>query len=727
MVVAAGRLRGTMQRPPFSQNWYRVAHLRPRLRAHAEVHRQRFRGQTWYVVQDHQGGRFHRLAPAAYFVVCMMDGQRSMRTIWQLVEERFKSEVPSQDDVIRLLAQLHAADLLVGQDLPDLAELDRRAGEIERRTLLARIRNPMALRFPLLDPDRFITATLPLVGWLFSPLGALLWLGLIVAGLVHTALAWPALSTNLADRVLSAENILLMLLVYPVIKAVHELGHAYAVKRWGGEVHELGLMLLVLLPVPYVDASASLAFREWWRRAVVAGAGILVELALAALAIIAWTYTEPGLVRALLFNVALIAGVSTLLFNGNPLLRFDGYYVLSDALGIPNLATRGNRYLGYLVQRYAFGVATVETPVVTPSERGWLAGYAIASFVYRIAVMVLIALFIASQLFVVGVLLAMWVVVTMLVWPVLKGLGFVLSAPVLDTCRRRAVGVTAGAVAILVGLVAAVPLPHATVAQAVIWLPPGSVVRAGTVGEVVELLAAPGSTLAAGDPLLRLDDPQLDAMIRVQTSHLRELQARFDSVDLRRPLEAQLIAAALDRAAEELARLEERRRELIVRAPRAGHWVVANDADLVGRFVGRGEVLGHVLQDEDRIIRAVVDQATVDLVRERNVATSVRLAPGLATAHDARIVREVPGGDRSLPSLALTTQGGGRFALDPTATGGPATLEPVFQFELQLEDVTALARYAGVRAHVRFDHGKAPLLERGARSLRQLFLRHFDV
>ena len=137
---------------------------------------------------------------------------------------------------------------------------------------------------------------------------------------------------------LSAQNLLLLWLVFPVIKLLHELGHAYAAKAGGGEVHEMGMMLLVFMPVPYVDATAAGGFRSKWRRALVGAAGMLVELFIASLCMFVWVLVEPGVMRAVAFNVMLIAGVSTVVFNGNPLLRFDGYYILSDLIEIPNLA-----------------------------------------------------------------------------------------------------------------------------------------------------------------------------------------------------------------------------------------------------------------------------------------------------------------------------------------------------------------------------------------------------
>ena len=144
----------------------------------------------------------------------------------------------------------------------------------------------------------------------------------------------------------------------------------------------MGVMLLVFTPVPYVDATASTAFSDKYRRMVVAGAGIMVELLLAAVAMWAWAGLAPGLARDAAFDVMLIGAGSTLLFNGNPLLRFDGYHVLADAVEIPNLGIRSNRYLLYLGQRWLLGLRDVRSPVTTPGERPWLIVYGIASAIY---------------------------------------------------------------------------------------------------------------------------------------------------------------------------------------------------------------------------------------------------------------------------------------------------------------------------------------------------------
>ena len=231
----------------FSSSWYRVADLKPRLRAHTAVHRQVFRGKIWYILQDHQTGRFHRLSPIANLMLCLMDGRRTMRDIWDAAGRKTKDDPPTQDETIHLLAQLHAADLLQGEIPPDFDEMAERSEKAGQRKLMQRLRNPLALRIPLFDPNRMLDITLPVVRPVFTVYGFLAWLGLVLTGLVLAVLHWPELTSDVADRVLATENVALIMCVYPVIKSLHELGHAYATKVWGGEVHEVGVMLLVLV------------------------------------------------------------------------------------------------------------------------------------------------------------------------------------------------------------------------------------------------------------------------------------------------------------------------------------------------------------------------------------------------------------------------------------------------------------------------------------------------
>ena len=499
----------------FSESWYRVADLKPRMRSHAQIHHHTYRGRTWYVLQDHSTGQFHRFSEEAYHIIGLMDGRLTLGEIWEAACANLGDDMPTQEEVIQLLSQLHRADVLQTNMPPDIADLHQRHKRGERSRLLGQLRSPFAIRFPLFDPERFISATRFLVRPLYGWMGFLVWCLVLISALILVGIHWDELTSNLADRVLALENLFLLWFIYPVVKALHEFGHAYTVKHWGGEVHEMGIMLLVFVPIPYVDASSASAFRERYQRIMVGAVGIMIEAFLAALAMWVWVNAEPGTVRALAFNVMVIAGVSTLLFNGNPLLRFDAYYIFSDYLEIPNLGLRANRYIGYLCQRYLFNIEEAQSPVSAPGEAPWLGFYGIASFAYRMFIMVRIAMFVASKFFVIGVVLAAWGFFSVLILPLYKILRYTFTDSAMRRRRGRMLcvgGILAGLI-ILVVLV--LPLPSLTVAEGVLWAPENSQVYASADGFVKRVVASSGQMVHRGDLLVSCENPDLDAQVEV--------------------------------------------------------------------------------------------------------------------------------------------------------------------------------------------------------------------
>ena len=714
-----------MSDSPESQSWYRVSSLKPRLKSHAEIHRQRFRGELWYVLEDHASGRYHRFTPAANQIIGMMNGKRSVQEIWDLAESRLGDEVPSQDEVVRLLAQLHSSDLLQADVPPDFAELSQRHESQRRATLLQTFRSPLAIRFPLMDPDRFLTASVAVMRPWFTWFGFVLWLAVVALGVFLAALHWTDLTKDITDRVLSLDNLLLLFFVFPVVKALHELGHGYATKVWGGEVHEMGIMLLVLMPVPYVDASAASAFADNRRRMIVGAAGIMVEAFLAACAMLVWINVEPGLTRAVAYNVMLIAGVSTLLFNGNPLLRFDGYYIFADMLQTPNLASRSSAYLGHLIQRYLFGV-TSEPLMAAPDERPWFASYAVAAFIYRLFVMTAIVLFVATKFFIVGVIIAIWAIILMFVMPLMKNATFLASSPRLRGHRTRALAVTGAIFGALAVLFFLAPLQHSTMAEGVVWVPEKAKVYAATNGFVVRLLAAPDEWVEEDAPLIEMIDSIHLARVRVIEAQLKELQVAYTAAKVRDRVQAAITGERMKHTEKRLANARESVDNLVVRSPTSGVFLLPSAADLDGRFLRKGELFGYVVDFDSPRVRVVVTQDDIDLVRTQTLRVDVRLAEDIASVIPALVVREVPAALDRLPSVALGSLGGGVIAIDPSDSGGDMALRKVFQFDLEL-DPRATAMQVGGRVFVRFDHGREALAWQAYRALRQLFLSKFNV
>ena len=713
-----------MRRSFFSSSWYRVADLKPRLRGHIEVHRQLFRGSRWYVLQNHASGQFHRFSWAAHMVVGQMDGRRTIREIWENACNRLGDELPTQDEVIQLLAQLHAADLIQCEVPPDILEVTQRSERLRRNSLMQQFKSPLSLRLPLVDPDRFLDGTIRLIRPLCGPVALIAWLALMVAALLQAAPYWTELTNELSDRVWTVENVLAGALIYLVLKALHELGHAYAVKASGGEVHEMGLMLIVFMPMPYVDASAAAAFRSKWKRAGVAAAGVIVETAIAAIALFLWLRMEPGASRAVAFNVMLIAGISTVLFNGNPLLRYDGYFVLADLLEMPNLATRANSYIFYLLKRYLFWVEGLRSTARSVGERRVFVIYGLAAFGCRLFIISAIALMVAGQYFFIGVAIAIWSAAGMLLVPTGKGIWYLIKSAELRRRRGRALVATGTLLACALGGLFGAPLPYGTVTSGVVWVPDGSLVRAWAEGFIVDVVASSNSEVKTGDVLIRLGDPLIAAELRVADAEVRQFEAKLAYVDVADPAEANVVREQLLFARGKRDRLQERTDQLIVRSQRDGRFVLPMETDRLGRFVKKSDTLGYVVDPTISLIQVTVPQADIDLIRIRTHSAEVRVVGDLSPILPARIERVVPAASNSVLSKALTSEGGGELALDPRDPN--RSLQSTFNLILVIPSSLSNG-WIGQRVFVRFDHGEEALAWRMYRRLRQLFLREFNV
>jgi putative peptide zinc metalloprotease protein len=715
-----------MARSVFSQSWHNAAKLRPRLLPHARIHPHTYRGQAWFVLQDSTGGRYHRLSPGAYELVSRMDGVRTVQALWDEACIAGGDGIPTQDEVVELLMQLHSNDLLHCDVTPDTAELFERYSKRKTMKWKQWITQPTSLRIPLIDPDAFLTRWVHRLAWLFTEKGFWLWLAVVLPALLLAGQNWKELTLNISDHVLSSGNLLVLAFVFPIVKAIHELGHGFATKVWGGAVHEMGLMFLVFAPVPYVDASASSAFRSKQQRMIVGAAGMLAELFVAALAMYVWVMVEPGVVRAVAFNVMLIAGVSTVVVNGNPLLRYDGYFIFSDLIEMPNLGQRGQRYLTYFSDRYVFGAKELTSPDETLSEKRWLVVYTITSWFYRIFVTISIILFIAGKFFIFGVLLAIIATVGLIGKPVWKSAKHLLGSPTLHRYRSRAIKLSAGAVLAILFCGFLVPVPLRTQTEGVVWLPDQALVRAGVNGTFQHWLVEPGTLVRKGTPLLVMDDPQLVSELAVAQAKVAEAEARFSVEQFSNPVQAGVLLQQLEYEKSALQQVNERYERLVVVSEVDGILTVPKSQDMTGQHFKKGELLGYLMDRKQLVARVAVAQENIDLVRTRFKAVELRFADSVSDTYPVSVLREIPSASNELPTAALSPNGGGHIQVDPNDKEGLKTLDRVFFVDLSLPTEAVPGAFGG-RVYVRFDHVGEPLLGQMYRRLRQLFLSRFHV
>lgn len=715
-----------MTDPEASPLWYRVANLKVRLRDHVHIHRHHYRGKLWYVIQDRVAHRYHRFGPGAFQLIRQLDGRHSMQEIWEYVTAKYSDDTPTQDEIIKLLANLHASDLIQCNVSPDTSELFTRYQQAQNSKWKKYVKGPLLIRIPLSDPDALLGRLGAMAAPLFGRLGLIIWLSVIALASILASTYWSDITYYWDSRALAPYNLLLLGLTYTLVKGLHELAHGLAVKRWGGEVHEMGIMLLVFMPLPYVDASSSAVFRDKHKRMLVGAAGIMTELFLAAIATCVWLLVETGIVRDIAYDIMLIGSISTLLFNGNPLLRFDGYYVLADAIEIPNLAQRANRYYAYLVQKYLFALTNVRSPVSAPGERPWFLFYGPASTLYRLFILVSIVLFLAEEYLVLGVLLGVLAVLLQVVYPITKQVRFVLSSPLLRNRRWQALSKLAALISAAIAFLVYVPLPFSTYAQGIVWLPQHAQVRANADGFITQILTKPQTEVSAGTALFETADPLLQVEVESLEWDLRALKARFDQQVIVNRAEAGILQGQIERVTTDLAQARERATELTITSPASGTFLVSGARHLPGRFTHKGEVLGYVTDLSNPSVRAVVQQADIALVREQTKAVKVRLADRPTKTIPATILRQVPSALARLPSKALGSRGGGLITLNPDDPEGVMAAEAMFLIDIALPRQVGVER-VGTRVHIRFEHNDEPLAHRIYRRIRQLFLRRFTV
>ncbi len=700
-------------RPTFSESWYRVADLRVKLRSGAQISRQYYRGERWYVVRDPAGNQFHRLSDAAYRFVGLLDGSRTVEEAWDLCGGQLADDAPTQPEVIQILSHLYSANLIDADVTPDATVLLRRHKQQQKQKFQRRLMNIFFPRIPIWDPDKFLTRWMPIVRGMFSKFGAMVWLVVVTVAVIMLIPAWPQLKVDAAkavDLYHNTINVIYMYLVFVFVKLIHELGHAFACRRFGGECHELGIMLLVLVPTPYVDASTAWAFSNKWQRVFVGSAGMIVELFFAAICAFIWRNTDPqAVVHQLAYNAMLIASVTTLVFNANPLLRYDGYYILSDFLEIPNLRQKSTEYALGLIKRHVFRVKMTQ-PLPPLLQRFWLLSYAIGSSIYRVFVSAIIMLVVAFQLPVVGVLMAIGMGITFVVVPVFQVFKYLTIEPELHRKRGRAIafsGAVAATVVILIGLI---KFPYNVYAEGVVEAAQKQTVRSGEGGFISRIMVKDGSWLRKGDPIMVLHNDQLEKQMKQMDADRQGQMVAVRTAMTQDPNKQQIEQDRLNNITSQLEDLKRRMNDLTIVAPFDGVFINPGLKQMDDQFIGPSQPVGTMITIQEIEVRAVLEQRDLDrVIKDSPETCEIRMSSDAGTVLLGQHP-ELIGARNELESAALGTGSGGEVAIDPRDPKGTRPLVP--QFEVRVRLVNPDSRYLpGQRATVRFQlEKKMPLI-----------------
>jgi putative peptide zinc metalloprotease protein len=491
----------------------------------------------------------------------------------------------------------------------------------------------------------------------------------------------------------------------------------------------MGVMFLVLFPLPYVDASSAWAFSSKWHRAVVGLAGIFFELAIAAIAAIVWHSTSIGTPHIIAYNVIFVASVSTLLFNGNPLLRFDSYYVLSDLIEIPNLSQRSKDFLHYLVKRYAWGVTQAKQVATTLGGRLWFIFYGLASTAYRIYISIRIALFLndrlPEQFFFLVPFFIFSAVVGWVLMPLGKFTKYLFTSPELQRSRTRAILCCSCLVAGLVYSLGIVEVADHCRVEGILEPEDLRMVYARSDGFITDFVDS-GTWVTAAQILVDATNPDLEAQQRILAAERRRLVVQSRIAQTQEAVAAQIMAEQLDALDEQIARINTRLADLKLGAPIAGIWHAPELWRMKGLHVQRGQMIGQIGKPDALIMRATASQAIAALLKlDQQVHIRLKGYPQhLITGHFTMIA---PMGQENLPSPALAYQVGGDVALRSDAAGGPKTAEKIFEIQIDLDAQAPETLRSGQRTVARIDLPPQSLLAQWYRQARQLFQQRFYI
>jgi putative peptide zinc metalloprotease protein len=722
-------------RPTFSESWYRVAELKARLRPSAQISRQFYRGERWYVVRDPAGNQFHRLSDAAYRFIGLLDGSRTVEQAWDICGGQLADDAPTQPEIIQILSHLYAANLIEADITPDATVLLRRHKEQTKRKMQNRLMNVLFPRIPLWDPDAFLCRWMPVVRPLISSAFALVWIAVVAFAIITIAPHWDDLKVA-ANNAIDPKNWLWLWAVFVLIKLIHELGHAFSCRRFGGECHELGIMFLVFIPTPYVDASAAWAFPNRWHRMFVGAGGMIVELFVASILAIVWTHLgdKASLPAVLCYNAMLIASVSTLMFNANPLLRYDGYYILSDFLEIPNLRQKSSEYALGLIKRHIFGVKATQ-PLPPVGQRFWLFFYAVASGIYRIFVGFIIILVVMYKIPILGTLMAIGGAITWACVPIGKLGKYLLLEPELHRKRLRAMvfcGTVAAAIIICIGVI---PFSIYVDTQGIAEADQHEVMHVKTSGFVQQVVAHDGEHLKKGDVILVASDPKLDAEIAARRAEKAGIEVQIRQAAAEDQGQLKALQPELDATISQLQDALDRKKELTITAPIAGVLVAPKLIDMPGAYLQKGQEIGTVAAVDSLIIRAALDQDDAQMISEktgklldakptRDGPIQVLFAGGLLQKGSTPgTAEQFLSAQDTLPHPSLFQQGGGDIAADPSDPKGEHPKERQFIVNVRVDNPNG-HYYPGQRAYVRFQLDKKPLLWEWIRRGYQLLQTH---
>ncbi|MBL8819119.1 MAG: efflux RND transporter periplasmic adaptor subunit [Planctomyces sp.] len=691
-----------------------VAATTLKIHSHVRFVPQASGSELLYHVENQETGEYYRIGHSEYAFLSILDGSCSFSQAVTISSRALGSRSLTQQAALRLYLWALEKNLgaISGQPSCGSLNLHRSIHPQGQSKAGLSLWNPFWIRIPLGKPQNLLTLLQPWFGWVFS-------VPSMLSALIPAGIALSILNNNrerlsfAAEKVFSGDNWYWLLLAWIALKLIHEFSHGIVCHRYGGTVRQMGIVLAIFTPMAYVDASACWAFRSRWQRIHTSVAGIYSELLIASFAAILWHYTQDETLSHILYNVIIMAGVSTVVFNLNPLMKFDGYYVLSDVMNIPNLSTQGTQAVQSVSGRLLLGFSVLPT---RPGRKSWfLLAYGSAAILWRVLVCVTLILTASVLYHGAGIVLAITGIVVWF-WRPLAGAWSAVQRMQDEGSLRilRAGTVLFTGFSAFTAVLTLLPAPVLTQAPGIVEYTDGEIIRPRVSGFVRSVFVSNGQFVKAGDILLQLQNDEVvnesrDLLYAIRQEELRLQTARREHK-----------SSAISIAESTLKSLQRRQLEtqknlssLDIKASRDGTVIGRDLEQLRGRFVEQGDPLMTVGSESRKEVRISIRQQDLP-VASTQVGNMLNVRVGTRSSLKGIFSRINPGASRDLPHPAMAASAGGPLTIiddpgDEVRDSGMILAEHRFQGVIQLDESDSLKVFCGERAQAGLGHPQISL------------------
>lgn len=660
-------------------------------------------GNTFVVIEDPVRSKYFQIGVAEFEFIAALDGQLTASEVLEQLHASGHDAI-GEEEVVKICQWLVQSNLIISQASKATDRLKTQAQSLNRQSLMGKI-NPISFKVNLFNPNRLLAAAQPYFDWVFSKWFFVLWLVACFWAIGIVIDQWTQLKIA-SQGILSGTSWIALLGFWLLLKVVHEFAHGVACKRYGGEVPEAGVLFLLFTPMAFVNVTSMWRFPSRWQRIIVAAAGMYVELFVSFVALIVWANSQ-GLTADIAYNVFLMASVTTILFNANPLMRFDGYFILSDLLKVPNLYTKGTGWFGDRLKHTFLG--TEKTPnLYAPQEGRVVKLYGTLAFFWKISISVGLIIAASVMFHGLGLILAAIGVVLWFGLPLVKQYQMHFSNQAHKPINRRRAIISCTCAALLAGaLFWVLKAPPTKSAPAVVQFADETILRSAADGFVDEVLIQSGDAVVQGQPLLRLRNENL-------TLELNALKDEITATTIQQRIYRQQNELGLAKVEQEsliglkkqLVEKQEQAQGLVVRSPMNGFVFARNMQHMQGSFVSRGDELMTVAQRKTKEIVVSVDQLDFESIQLAQDKPLQIMLPGTGV-FESRISRIDPRASTHPTHPSLCADAGGPLALKPGAKDDDAEpdmllLSPRFDVLVSLEDEVGQALHSGQRGRAFF-------------------------